>query len=136
MAQLVGSHGKVYAFDDLVDTHSDFMFISAVIINRERANGVVPADLTAYVADNIIQLAWPARLDADCFATGRDRRRPRDGAAVERSSGGEWEQNTRTRNTLNIDNREGKRPTSSRWDGLMSVITSGSVITALLHCRF
>ncbi len=43
---------------DLVDTHSDFMFISSVIINRERADGVVPADLTPYVADNIIQLAW------------------------------------------------------------------------------
>jgi glycosyltransferase involved in cell wall biosynthesis len=43
---------------DLVDTHSDLMFISSVLINQERAKEVVQPDLTSYVAGNIIQLSW------------------------------------------------------------------------------
>lgn len=43
---------------DLVDTHSDLMFISSVIINRQRAKELVQADLTPYVRNNIIQLSW------------------------------------------------------------------------------
>lgn len=43
---------------DLVDTHSDLMFITSVIINKERASDVVDADLSGFVKDNIIQMAW------------------------------------------------------------------------------
>lgn len=43
---------------DLVDTHSDLMFISSVIVDRRRASGLVSADLKPYVAGNIVQLGW------------------------------------------------------------------------------
>jgi glycosyltransferase involved in cell wall biosynthesis len=45
-------------FVDLVDTHSDLMFITSMIINRERAQESVVADNSRYVANNIIQLSW------------------------------------------------------------------------------
>jgi abequosyltransferase len=41
---------------DLIDTYSDFIFITAVIINKERAN--IQVDLASYVDGNIVQMAW------------------------------------------------------------------------------
>jgi len=43
---------------DLVDTHSDLFFITAVIINRQRAKQFVEADLSPYIDDHIVQLGW------------------------------------------------------------------------------
>jgi glycosyltransferase involved in cell wall biosynthesis len=43
---------------DLVNTYSDFDFITATILNRERARQLVEPDLGPYIADHILQMGW------------------------------------------------------------------------------
>ena len=65
-----------------------------------------------------------ARLDADHFTTSHNRRRAHCGAPVERSSGGESDEDTRTRNTFDGDSRSSPSIRANRVDSFFGHSTT------------